>query len=120
GTRYSWRTPEGVPTTEIPRVDDLAELPAEWLQGLTVRARGEADWNAVSVADLTDDEVLKELKRFMPGPACSDVAAWEAERLDAATRQKGTAHDALLRPCLMRVRCGLATCTGATHALARI
>lgn len=55
GEMYVWVRPDGERVTdELPAIEDLAELPAGWVEGLT---NGRQKWKAREEAELTREEV---------------------------------------------------------------
>ncbi len=78
GRTYRWLTPDGVPSTCLPEVADLPELPTAWQDAL---ARGAARSSPVAAID--DKTALRWLEELPKGPACPSVLKRHAAVLSA-------------------------------------
>lgn len=106
GEQYHWFAPDGTRTTDpaahggdwsFPSIDELAELPAAWVDGLTNGKqwveRGEADLDAAEVQQWILDRPDGKLCDKMQ----STLDSWLMKI--RAAGDEGGAHDAALRGC---------------------
>ena len=94
GREYHWVKPDGTPVTdEFPAPEDLPELPATWVEGLT----GGKKWARREEADLDDAEVQTWIEDRGDYPMCSAMDRTLRKALDAIRHsgQDGGAHDAM-------------------------
>jgi bifunctional DNA primase/polymerase-like protein len=68
-TPYRWRGPNGVITDDVPRVDDLPDLPSRWLPELADGPRGTEAWAA-------SGEVADFLDSLLDGGPCERVSEY--------------------------------------------
>lgn len=98
GAVYRWHRPDGLTVVgQVPTPDELPELPAAWIAGLT----GGALDNDLAKADLSDVEATAWLAKHGGGPQCDAVRAtvdrYLATRFDGSTSRHDAARDATAR-----------------------
>lgn len=91
GGRYRWIRPDTITSTAPPEPDDLPELPAAWIAGLT--AGEQAD--EVVVADLSVGDVQTWIARHDRPGMCRAMTTTLAKLIDEI--RGGSAHEALRR-----------------------
>jgi bifunctional DNA primase/polymerase-like protein/AAA domain-containing protein len=90
GRVYRWIGPDGAVADTVPSPDELPELPAAWVAGLT---GGTLDRD-VPKADLDADEALGWLAKFGAGEPCTTMSA-ETDRI-VTSLANGSRHDAAM------------------------
>ena len=99
GREYRWVGPDGDPLDTPPRPDELPELPASWVAGLSRPAR------STGPADLADEEVRAWLDKLPAGPPCRLVADTLGRAL-VELRSGSSRHNAQREPLRRRVADG--------------
>jgi putative DNA primase/helicase len=108
GDQYHWFAPDGTQTTsaaaedgdwEFPALDELAELPAAWVKGLTEGKK----WEERPEEDLDPAEVNAWILDRPDGPLCdkmqSTLDSWMNKIRAAGDGKEMAAHDAALYAC---------------------
>lgn len=88
GATYTWYGPDGEPC-EIPFVDELPELPPEWVERLST------DGVPLDGSAAGDAETLDVVHRYRPGPPCPRVVRLlhsELDRIGEALQGRGGLH----------------------------
>lgn len=98
GRIYRWINGEGlVLVGAVPRVDELPELPARWVEHIT---GGQLATELIK-ADLTDDELLRWVSRHGSGAQCyavrETVDRYIADRFGGGSSRHDAARDATAR-----------------------
>jgi len=118
GGIYRWTAPDGtVDGFTIPRLADLAELPDEWVMGLS---GGRFAKPAAERADADPEEVRAALNEWAtPGEACRQVAARVGEAT-AILHGSGSRHDGIRDAMLPLLRLGQTGHSGVAWALEHV
>jgi hypothetical protein len=98
GATYEWYDPEGELYEGVPAPEELAQLPAAWVEILSKTG------TPIDGSSASDEATQAALFRFRSGPACRKVAAYtrkELERISACTeggtlREPGKIHTLVL------------------------
>ena len=92
GTLYRWYGPDGSPAAEPPKPEDLPELPAAWVEGLTAGATQAGPAAAgVAVGQALLDQLLDDWR-----PECADITSARLQALDELDRaDAGSRHDTM-------------------------
>lgn len=116
GRPYRWITPDGlIAATAVPTPDELPDLPASWVEGIT---QGRVD-DPLIKADLSDHEIDAWLAAHGGGEPCSEMARCVDEylpKLTGTTSRHDAARNATLRITTLAAEGHL----GMTVALAQI
>jgi hypothetical protein len=92
GGFYTWYTPDGTASAVIPRPEDLAELPAVWVQGLAAGA------SAISPEAATEAEGFALLAHVVDPaeqPCVKMAGAAAAARAQCSAAESGSRHDTM-------------------------
>lgn len=127
GEQYHWFAPDGSQTTgtaakdgewEFPALDELAELPAEWVEGLTAGKT----WTERDEEDLDPEEVQAWILDRPDGAPCEKMQrtldAWMSKV--SAAGEDGGAHDAARDASWAVLRDSAAGHSGVQQALRKI
>jgi P4 family phage/plasmid primase-like protien len=109
GREYRWfdeRTGELLDDVSEIRVEDLPELPSAWIEGLKELGRiGEV--KSLDEAGLADPEAVKTfLGELRDGSECRYVERLSERLGESAARERGAAHDEVLRDVLALIEAG--------------
>lgn len=98
GTPYLWRDATGKVMATPPSVDDLPELPAQWVEGLAGTGHG---------AERANPEQVERFLASLPtGSVCDTVRAALRAADQALTAAVGSRHDNTMRHVLAMLRLG--------------
>ena len=112
GRRYQWiNETDGTIGDDPPRVDDLPELPAAWVDGLGKHVR-DTQWSKV---DVGSQQVAEIVAAFPTGAPCRHVRAAAGQAMAAKSR-----HDAYNAAMLAVCGAGRRGCPGAVETLQRL
>jgi nucleoside-triphosphatase THEP1 len=129
GHQYRWLGPDGawLPDGQVPRVEDLEELPEAWLNGLAKDAvRGEfLDGSAPNRPKEQDavvnEEVFERLTHLTDNGAPDEVVAPRLQKaLSELTSGLGSRYDTTLRHVAALMRCHYSGHRGVPSALAQL
>jgi putative DNA primase/helicase len=129
GEQYHWFAPDGTRTTglaaedgdwEFPALDELAELPQAWVDGLTSGKK----WEERPEEDLDAEEVNQWILDRPDGPLCDKMQAtldsWMNKIRGAGDGKEMAAHDAALFACWAVLGDSAAGHVGVQKALAKL
>ena len=119
GRLYRWITPEGQVSELPPSVEDLAELPLLWVEGMT-RSRTAPDAPGRLATRIRRMEARAWIETLPRGPMCPRMAALSAEAEECATRIHGSAHDNTLASVGSMIRSADRGHVGVQEALAAL
>lgn len=111
GREYGWYDPDGLPTDDVPSVDELPDLPAEWVAELDRGDLADRPPKA-SLSDSDAGQWLSGLRTGDPCPPVLDVLGGAESSLS-----KGSRHDTARGLVLRLVRLGEQGHTGTATAL---
>lgn len=114
GGIYTWYAPTGRPSARPPRPQELAELPAAWVEGLAATAATAA----AASSDVYSGEALLAQLRDDWRTECAEVTSARLTALDSLSRaDSGSRHDAMTERTHHLVQLAASGHTGVAHAL---
>lgn len=117
GGVYRWYGPDGKPTEDVPKPDELPELPEAWVEHLRDGAT-EAGPAAADVA--SGQALLAELEADDRDPCAEMYAAIERAAADLAKCDQGSRHDTMTERVHRIIFCGAHGHPGAGRPIAKL
>jgi hypothetical protein len=109
GGKYYWRDPDGNVSLTPPSIDQLSELPHEWVTRLTVEN------NAIEKTRLDEESTRDALQQMRDGDPCRHISAAAGKALTATDR-----HDSYTKATLAIIGFGRDGCPGALDTIKRL